>query len=98
MAPLWSWKKSKLLTQAQEPQEVDVSDEVIAASNEHGEILFDELLEHFGEMEDDGLDPICVVYHLWIAFIYVLVQHGWTHKDLAKDLAHHANNDVEGHA
>lgn len=80
-------------------QEVDVSQEVIDASNEHADVLFSELTEHFDEMEEDGLDPIAVVYSLWVTFIYVLVAHGWTHQDLAKDLAHHANNnDVEGHA
>lgn len=87
------------MTQAQEPETFDISEEVIEASNAHGDVLFDELVEHFDDMLDEGLDPIAVVYHLWVSFIYVLVAHGWTHADLAKDLAYHANNDdVEGHA
>jgi hypothetical protein len=49
-------------------------------------------------MEEDGLDPIAVVYALWVSFIYVLTEAGWKPDELAKDLAHHAhNNDVEGH-
>lgn len=89
------------MTQIQEPQEVDVSDKVIEASNAHGEVLFSELTEQFDEMLDDGLDPIAVVFHLWISFIYVLAEAGWTMEDLLKEVKYHRANsdmDVEGHA
>jgi len=88
------------MSTVQEPEDkgVDVSQEVIDASNEHADELFASLAGDFGEMEEEGLDPIAVVYALWISFTYVLVEAGWKPEELAKDLAHHAHNhDVEGH-
>lgn len=81
-----------------EPSDV-ISDQCLEASNAHGEELLNSLLDSFDDMEEDGLDPLAVVFHLWVSFIYLLMQSGWTEKDLQENLTHHANNqDVEGHA
>lgn len=79
--------------------EYDVTDEVIKASNDRGEEIFASLVDELcEEAEEDGTDPVSVIYALWVSFIYVLREAGWTPEDLAKDLSHHANNsDVEGH-
>ena len=65
----------------------DISDAEINAATERGTELCDELLE---ELTEENLDPIAMVFSIWVGLLHVLLNSGWTEKELIREVSTHA--------
>lgn len=68
---------------------IEITAQEQAEFDRQGEVADDHLTAILDDIPDD-VDPIGVLYSLWVNITHLLADAGWTGEDLARDVQHHA--------